>query len=171
MVSVKLKLSQPLFIYTGRLWCKLYSTICAKSGKKRGDNSRNTERCWWGLTGGKCIITHHHMLIVSLSSLTTVKDAVIVSLSVSLLSEQTSCLSAAPPMLKQDQKQWQGLPHPRWIHFFNLPCSGVMNIVIIILAVKIYVKMRSLLLNMLMNLCKCFTHKTYCLKKPCLLLP
>lgn len=97
------------FIYTMRLWCKLGSTICEKAGKKRGDNSRNTERCWWSLMGEK-YITHHQTLIVSLSSLTSVKDAVIVSLPVSLVSGQTSSLSAAPSLLKQDQKQQARYP-------------------------------------------------------------
>lgn len=109
-----------LFIYTVGLWCQLRSTICEKAGKKRGDNSRKTERCWWGLTSGKYIITHHHMLIVTLSSFTSVEDAVIVSLSVSLLSGHTSSLSAVPPLLKRDQRQQARCPRSTLKHVLNL---------------------------------------------------
>lgn len=128
-------------IYTVSLWCKLRSTICEKADKKRGDNRRNMERCWWGLMGGKYIITHHHVLIVSLSNSTSVEDAVIVSLSVSLLSRQTSSLSAATPPLKQDPKQQRRCPRSTLKNAVGLAmCSGVISFKLIILPVKMCVK-------------------------------
>lgn len=68
-------------IYTMMLWCKWCTLICdrkprwkeiiQRGAQGRQNNSKNILRCWWGVTGVKCIITRQ-MSIVNLSSSTEV---------------------------------------------------------------------------------------------------
>lgn len=60
------------------------------------------------------------MLIVSLSSLTSIEDVVIVSPSVALLSRHTSSHSAAARLLKQDPKHQGRCPRSALKHVLEL---------------------------------------------------
>lgn len=76
-----------------------------KDRQGKGGTITEIRKVLMRFNGWEIYYTHHHMLIVSLSSLTSVEDAIIVSLSVSLLSWQTSSHSTTTQLLKQDPKQ------------------------------------------------------------------